>query len=73
MQKRGIPAVDAGVETTGYVHLAFSVGSKEEVDRLTAQLVSGGYELKSGPRYTGDGYYESLILGFERNAIEITT
>ena len=36
---------------TGYVHIAFSVGSKEKVDALTAQLKSDGYESGGrGPR-----------------------
>lgn len=56
----------------GYVHIAFSVGSKEAVDSLTARLKADGYPVLSGPRTTGDGYYESCILGFEGNQIEIT-
>lgn len=56
----------------GYAHIAFSVGSKEEVNQLTANLSAAGYELVSGPRVTGDGYYESCILGPENIAIEIT-
>lgn len=56
----------------GYAHLAFSVGSKETVDALTHQLQADGYPILSGPRTTGDGYYESCILGFEGNIIEIT-
>ena len=56
----------------GYAQLAFSVGSKEAVDSLTAQLKADGYPVISGPRTTGDGYYESCILGFEGNQIEIT-
>ena len=57
---------------TGYVHIAFSVGSKEKVDALTAQLKSDGYEIVSGPRTTGEGYYESCIVAIEGNQIEIT-
>ena len=57
---------------TGYIHLAFSVGSKEKVDLLTSQLEQAGYEIISGPRTTGDGYYESCVLGPEGNQIEIT-
>ena len=57
---------------TGYTHLAFSVGSKEKVNELTSQLKQAGYEVLSGPRTTGDGYYESCILGPEDNQIEIT-
>lgn len=57
---------------TGYIHLAFSLGSKEAVDELTAKLKEDGYELVSGPRTTGDGYYESCVIGIEGNMIEIT-
>ena len=56
----------------GYAHIAFSVGSHEAVDELTARLNAGGYPTLSGPRITGDEYYESCIPGFERNIIEIT-
>ena len=56
----------------GYAHLAFSVGSKEAVDTLTARLKADSYTVFSGPRTTGDGYYESCIIGFEGNIIEIT-
>ena len=56
----------------GYAHIAFSVGSREAVDKLTALLNNGGYPALSGPRVTGDGYYESCVLGFEGNIIEIT-
>lgn len=57
---------------TGFIHVAFSVGSRERVDELTAQLREDGYEVLSGPRTTGDGYYESCIAGPEGNQIEIT-
>lgn len=56
----------------GFVHLAFSVGSKDAVDSLTVRLRDDGYNLLSGPRTTGDGYYESCVEGFEGNIIEIT-
>ena len=42
------------------------------VDKLTSELGSDGYEVISGSRVTGDGYYESQIAGFEGNVIEIT-
>lgn len=57
---------------TGYAHIAFSVGSKERVDALTAELKAAGYKVISGPRTTGDGYYESCIAALEQNQIEIT-
>ncbi|MCD8090740.1 MAG: VOC family protein [Clostridiales bacterium] len=57
---------------TGLTHLAFSTGSKEKVDALTAQLEADGYTVAGQPRTTGDGYYESVILDNEGNRIEIT-
>ncbi|HRR77519.1 MAG TPA: VOC family protein [Ruminococcus sp.] len=63
---------DKTAARTGYAHIAFSVGSREKVDELTEQLRSAGYTVKSGPRTTGDGYYESCIAAVEDNLIEIT-
>ena len=57
---------------TGYAHIAFSVGSKERVNVLTAELKDAGFEVVSGPRTTGDGYYESCVVAIEDNQIEIT-
>lgn len=57
---------------TGYVHIAFSVGSRASVDTLTERLKRDGYQVIRGPRTTGDGYYESCIRGIEGNLIEIT-
>jgi len=57
---------------TGLTHLAFSLGSKEQVDLLTKQLAEAGFRTLSGPRTTGDGYYESSILGPENIQIELT-
>lgn len=57
---------------TGYTHIAFSVGSKEKVDDLTAALRADGYAVVNGPRTTGDGYYESCIVDIEQNQIELT-
>lgn len=56
----------------GYAHFAFSVGSKEKVDALSERLKADGYCVVSGPRTTGDGYYESCVLDDEGNQIEIT-
>lgn len=72
MQKPGTVDSEKSALRTGYVHLAFSVGSKNAVDALTALLAADGYRVLSGPRTTGDGYYESCIQGFEGNIIEIT-
>ena len=56
----------------GLIHLSFSVGSKEKVDSLTKLLNEDSYQVLSGPRTTGDGYYESCIVGPEKILIEIT-
>ena len=69
------PSMDDAEKTpdrTGLIHLAFGVGSEEKVDELTARLKADGYEVLSGPRTTGDGYYESCVVGIEGNLIEIT-
>lgn len=55
----------------GFIHLAFSVGSKENVDSLTLKLKNDGFKIVSNPRTTGDGYYESCILDLEDNLIEL--
>ncbi|WP_024862162.1 VOC family protein [Ruminococcus flavefaciens] len=63
---------DNAIARMGFVHIAFSLGSREKVDELTARLKADGYEVLSGPRTTGDGYYESCIVGIEGNQIELT-
>lgn len=72
MNKPSMEDIEKTVNRTGYIHIAFSVGSVEEVDRLTRVFREDGYEVLSGPRTTGDGYYESCIVGIEGNQIEIT-
>jgi lactoylglutathione lyase len=56
----------------GYAHIAFSVGSEEEVDSLTERMRHDGQTIVDGPRRTGDGYYESLVLDPDGNRVEIT-
>lgn len=68
------PDVVEMIESThlGYAHLAFSVGDKNDVDKLTKKLSNEGYKVLNGPRVTGDGFYESCVLGPENIVIEIT-
>jgi lactoylglutathione lyase len=61
-----------GVERMGLTHLAISLGSEAAVDELTARLRAEGIVVLDGPRRTGDGYYESVVLDPEGNRIEIT-
>ena len=56
----------------GYAHIALSVGSKEQVDSITEQLRNDGFVVASGPRTTGDGYYESCVKAIENILVEIT-
>ena len=64
--------LQGGHEAMGLTHLAISVGSKEKVDELTNQLKDDGHVVVGGPRTTGDGYYESVVLDPEGNRLEIT-
>lgn len=72
MNKTNIKMSDNDKERTGFIHIALSVGSKQKVDELTDKLKEDGYKVVSGPRITGDGYYESCVCAFENNLIEIT-
>lgn len=72
MTRPDMAKLEKPVARAGYAHIALSVGSKNAVDALTARLAADGYEVLSGPRTTGDGYYESCILDAEGNQIEIT-
>lgn len=72
MNKPGMEDLPKGMARTGFIHIAFSLGSKEAVDTLTKRLKEDGYEVLSGPRTTGDGYYESSVLVIEGNQVEFT-
>ena len=56
----------------GFIHVSFSVGSKENVDKLAEQLKTDGYEIIDGARTTGDGFYEACVLDPENNRVEFT-
>jgi lactoylglutathione lyase len=74
MQMPSVPdsTDDVHQQFTGYIHIAMSTGSQEKVDALTHQLKKDGFEILDGPRTTGDGYYESVVLDPDGNRIEIT-
>ena len=65
-------AIEAGAQRMGLTHFALSVGSEAQVDALTAQLWEDGHTVLDGPRRTGDGYYESVVLDPDGNRVEIT-
>jgi lactoylglutathione lyase len=60
-----------GAQRLGLTHLAISVGSERTVDELTMRLRSDGITIVDGPRRTGDGYYESVVIDPDGNRIEI--
>ena len=57
----------------GIIHLAFGVDTMEAVDAKAEELRSEGFPILSGPRITGDGYYEFETLDPDNNRIEVTT
>jgi lactoylglutathione lyase len=63
---------DAEEQITGYTHVSFACGSEENVDQLTDRIHKDGYQVMDGPRHTGDGYYESVVLDPDGNRVEIT-
>lgn len=62
----------AGAQRHGLAHLAINVGSEAAVDALTARMRGDGVPVVDGPRRTGDGYYESVVLDPDGNRIELT-
>ena len=64
---------ERGAQRFGLAHLALSIGTPRAVDELTQHLRQDGYDVVDGPRRTGDGYYESVVLDPDGNRIEITT
>jgi lactoylglutathione lyase len=60
-----------GAQRHGLTHLAISVGSERNVDELTKRLRGDGITIVDGPRRTGDGYYESVVIDPDGNRIEI--
>ncbi len=73
MQRHDITQKIIGqVECLGLAHFAVSMESEQAVDNLTAQFKADGFTIMDGPRRTGDGYYESVILDPEGNRLELT-
>jgi len=65
-------AAPRGAQRMGLTHLALSLGSPGEVDALTERLRRAGAAVLDGPRWTGDGYYESTVLDPDGNRLELT-
>jgi lactoylglutathione lyase len=76
MTKPGIPANSNDTiikQHMGIIHLAFGLDTKQEVEEKAKQLKNDGYAILSGPRKTGDGYYEFETLDPDNNRLEVTT
>jgi lactoylglutathione lyase len=61
-----------GGPAVGYAHVAFALGSEAAVDELTEAIRAAGHTVADGPRRTGDGYYESVVLDPDGNRVELT-
>jgi lactoylglutathione lyase len=62
----------AGAQRAGLTHFAMAAGSEDGVRALTDRLRGDGHPVIDGPRRTGDGYYESVVLDPDGNRVEIT-
>lgn len=56
----------------GIIHLAFGVDTMAEVDQKAIELTAANVPILSGPRKTGDGYYEFETLDPDNNRLEVT-
>ncbi|WP_205512076.1 VOC family protein [Longitalea arenae] len=75
MSMKGVPANQndtVQAQHKGIIHLAFGVESMQEVNQKAEELRADGYTILSGPRKTGDGYYEFETLDPDKNRLEVT-
>lgn len=56
----------------GIIHLAFGVDTIQEVKDKANELQADGFQILSGPRMTGDGYFEFETLDPDNNRLEVT-
>jgi lactoylglutathione lyase len=63
----------ANAQHLGLIHLAFGVDTMAEVDQKAEQMRRAGFPILSGPRKTGDGYYEFETLDPDGNRLEVST
>lgn len=75
MSMNGIPSNKndtVNLQHLGFIHIAFGLNTKEEVDVLCDHFKEEGLPIIDGPRMTGDGYYEFTTLDPDNNRIEVT-
>ena len=74
LELMSMPGIDSTFNETvhkqhlGIIHLAFGVDTLQEVDDKAKQLEMDGFKVLSGPRKTGDGYYEFETLDPDNNS-----
>jgi lactoylglutathione lyase len=68
---RGDVSQRTHAELLGLAHVALTVGDEARVDALAARFIADGTPPESGPRRTGDGYYECVVRDPEGNRVEI--
>ncbi len=73
LEKRNNPARhDIDRENSfGIAHLAFQVETKEELHKVTEQMVADGVPLRGGPIAYGTDFYESSFWDPDGNVVEI--
>ena len=59
-------------DALGFAHVAIAIGDEAAVDALAARFSADGVTVLDGPRRTGDGYYECVVLDPEGNRVEVT-
>jgi lactoylglutathione lyase len=64
-------AATAGAAAIGYSHVALTVGSRADVEALTQRMRDDGVRVISGPRETGDAYFEAVVADPDGNEVEL--
>ena len=76
MQMPGVPTNQNDrvvAQHQGIIHLAFGEDTMDQVDEKAKELANAGFPILSGPRKTGDGYYEFETLDPDNNRLDVTT
>jgi lactoylglutathione lyase len=60
-----------GHESTGFTHIAIEADERNQVDSLVNIMRNDGHIIAGEPRFTGDGYYEAVVLDPDGNRVEI--
>lgn len=58
-------------DVTGWAHVAIALGTRASVDHLVERMRAAGVPIVSGPRVTGDGYYEAVVQDPDGNLVEV--